>query len=242
MTRDHALGKKLFVIVAHPDDESFIAAAAIRTNADEGGSTVLLCATKGERGVSHLPNPVSSTRLKAIRCRELQHACALLRVRKLVIMNLPDGEVERHLARFRKRAHAIARVFRPEVALSFGPDGFSGHHDHVAAYRVAYDVSRRFRIPLWCATLPRAITKRPLHWLIKRRSHNRYRKKILHDPPDHVIAVDPAFKRRVLAQHMSQFDRGVPLSGFPAYVAREMLKAEHFTVRRPSTRIPKPRR
>ncbi len=233
MTHTNIIGKRILAIVAHPDDESFIAAALLKTNADSGGSNMLVCATRGGRGMSHLPRPMSVRRLKAVRTRELRNACKLLSVTAPVIMDIPDGDVEHHVLTFRRRSHTVARAFRPDFIMSFGPDGFSGHHDHIASHRVSYDVARRLRVPLLCATLPETVTKRSLQWLIKRRSHNRYHHELRHDPPELNIPVDASFKLKLLKKHRSQFGRGVPLSDFPKYVAREILKAEHFTVRYP---------
>lgn len=227
------LGSTMLVIVAHPDDESFIAASLLRENADAGGSTVLICATKGERGMSHLRRPMSHAQLKTVRTQELRSACALLGVSRIVHLGFPDGAVEDHITALTTRALTLAKRIQPYCIVGFGPDGFTGHHDHLATYRTAREVARRMRLPLLCAMLPRAVTNRSMAWLTKRRSHTRYRTHKKAHRTDLVIPVNARFKLKVLRSHRSQFDYGIPLSGFPKYVAREILTAEHFTIRRP---------
>lgn len=232
MTRD-VLGSTLLVLVAHPDDESFIAASLLRENADAGGTAVLICATKGERGMSHLRRPMTMAALRSVRARELRRACSLLGIKRIIRLSLPDGAVQDHEAALANRAIAVARTIKPHYLVSFGPDGFTGHHDHLAVYRIACTVAHRIRVPLLSATLSRAITARPMSWLTKRRSHSRYRAKTRAHRTDLIVPVNARFKLRVLRCHRSQFDHGKPLSGFPKFAAREILAAEHFTIRRP---------
>ena len=56
------LGKRILVLTAHPDDEGYAMAGSIYKNYALGGSVFLLCATYGEKGMSHLKRPVSTTR------------------------------------------------------------------------------------------------------------------------------------------------------------------------------------
>jgi len=53
------LGKRLLVVTAHPDDESFLASGTMLANANAGGNNFVFCATLGERGKSHLEQAVT---------------------------------------------------------------------------------------------------------------------------------------------------------------------------------------
>ncbi len=224
------IGKRLFIIVAHPDDESFVAAGTIRKNTDAHGSTVVLCATRGERGASHLSKPLTMKALGMIRSRELRRASKLMGVTTLVQLGIPDGGVDRHQARLFKEASALVRRHAPDIIVSFGPDGISGHLDHIAVHQVALRVSRATRTPLLCAALPFLLTKGSLPWLKARRSHPHYARRIVRLRPTLRVRVDPAFKLRVLRTHRSQFDRSTPFSGFPKFIARSILSAEYFSL------------
>ncbi len=46
------LGKKIFMITAHPEDESYVAAGTLHKNIEAGGGNALVCATPGPSGTS----------------------------------------------------------------------------------------------------------------------------------------------------------------------------------------------
>jgi len=230
MTSRDIIGKRILVIVAHPDDESFFSADTIRKNADAHGSTVVLCATRGERGASHLAKPMTIKALGMVRSRELRRASALMGITKLVQLGIPDGGVDRHQAQLFNKASALVRRHAPDIIISFGPDGISGHLDHIAAHRVALRVSRATRTPLLCAALPFLLAKGPLPWLKARRSHPHYARRFVRLRPTLRVPVDPVFKLRVLRTHRSQFDRNTPFSGFPKLIVRSILSAEYFSL------------
>jgi LmbE family N-acetylglucosaminyl deacetylase len=135
--------KRLMVIVAHPDDESFPIGGTIAKTVAEGGEVMLVTATRGEAGILGL-SPKETGRLRE---RELRAACKMLGVSDLRFLGYVDGTLDR------VEAHAaidqlidLMRTFRPEVVISFGPDGISGHPDHLAVHRwaaAAFEQARR---------------------------------------------------------------------------------------------------
>ncbi|WP_207205070.1 PIG-L family deacetylase [Peribacillus sp. TH16] len=64
------------VILAHPDDESFLCGGTIAKISKLGVQVTLLCATKGEMG-RRMGNPILTTResLPKLRELELKNAC-----------------------------------------------------------------------------------------------------------------------------------------------------------------------
>lgn len=221
------LGKRLLVVVAHPDDESFGCAGTLRENRKAGGENAVLCATKGENGKSHLAKPVSSARLKAIRAREFKNVMADLRIKKFRLLDLPDGKVKRDREKFHAEILRFAKRYRPDVIVSFGPDGMSGHLDHIAAGMAARKAARELRVPFVAFAASPLIAK---HFgrLKKRRKFGVYAKKTVHAAPNLKIKINLKAKFKVLRNHRSQMDGRSPFSSFPRKEVEKILSYEYF--------------
>jgi LmbE family N-acetylglucosaminyl deacetylase len=130
----------LLLILAHPDDESFMAAGTIRALVDRGVRVSLVCATRGEAGSVGEPPLATRDTLPAVRERELRDACAILGVTLVEVLDYhdqqladaPPDEIRASLVR------AIRRE-RPRVVCTFDPNGVTGHTDHIAISRFALD-------------------------------------------------------------------------------------------------------
>jgi LmbE family N-acetylglucosaminyl deacetylase len=128
-------------IFAHPDDESLVAGGALARYAAEGWRTALICATRGEWGPISDESLADYENLGETRERELREACAVLGVSWLRFLDLEDGGVagldaDEEGAALEKLARSI-RELRPQTIITFGPDGFYGHADHIAIGRLA---------------------------------------------------------------------------------------------------------
>jgi len=222
------LGKKLFFITAHPDDESYMAAGTIYKNYQMGGQNMLLCASWGEKGRSHLKKPFTISQLKKLRAKELRRAGKFLHIKPVLNLALPDGKLRNYQKIIFKKGLAIANKHQPEVIISFGPDGISGHLDHITAGQVARQIAEKLRIPFVAVTLPPSITKKALKWLATRRKAGHYIKSIIYKNPNMKIVIDGQIKKRALKIHQSQMDHKNAFTGFPAYAVKELLKAEYF--------------
>ena len=121
--------RSLLAVFAHPDDESFAIGGTLAKYAAAGGEVSLAVATRGEAGRGG-GDPV----LKGMaREQELRRAARLLGVRHLRVLGLWDGHVARaDRSLLVSRFVGILRELRPQVVITFGPDGISGHPDHVA--------------------------------------------------------------------------------------------------------------
>jgi len=145
------------VVVAHPGDEAFGFGGAIASAAGDGAYVVVVCATRGwfdQRLALKAPAPGGKNRdvkdspvmwrnLDTVREDELRRSVAVLGVRVVRQLDYAEGELDRedfdHLV---GRLVEPIRMHRPEVILSFGPDGVTGDSDHVVlsrAVRVAYE-------------------------------------------------------------------------------------------------------
>lgn len=125
---------RLLSVLAHPDDESLAMGGVLARYAAEGVETHLITATSGEQGWQGDPEQRPAAReIARMREAELRAAAAILGVRGLSLLRSPDGELgttdpEPLLARI---AQAVRQI-RPQVVVTFGPDGATGHPDHTA--------------------------------------------------------------------------------------------------------------
>ncbi len=222
------LGKKILVLTAHPDDEAYASAGTLHLNRKMGGTNYLICATLGERGSSHLKRRITSAELKKIRKQELIRAAKFLGVSKLLILNFPDGKVDKHKKILLGKVADVAFKYRPDFIMSFGPDGISGHRDHIAVGEIARQVARGLKTKLAVFTLPPKFKRQAEKWLLARRRAPHYKKGIAFANPDLRVKIDPEIKKRALRFHASQMDDENVFSGFPKYAVRELLRYEYF--------------
>ncbi|MFN8065689.1 MAG: PIG-L family deacetylase [Vicinamibacterales bacterium] len=125
-------------VLAHPDDESLGFGGTLAKYAAEGVAVSLITATRGDRGRFHGappgdPRHPGADALAELRERELRAAAATLGVREVTVLGFGDQQVD-----CVKHDYAVARIgaelrrVRPDVVLTFGPDGAYGHPDHIA--------------------------------------------------------------------------------------------------------------
>ncbi|GGS26349.1 N-acetyl-1-D-myo-inositol-2-amino-2-deoxy-alpha-D-glucopyranoside deacetylase [Streptomyces griseoviridis] len=148
--------RRLLLVHAHPDDESINNGATMARYAAEGAQVTLVTCTLGERGevippeLAHLNGPA----LGRHRMGELTTAMGELGVRDVRLlggpgrfadsgmMGLPDNEDPGCFwqADVDEAAALLAEVIRetrPQVLVTYDPDGGYGHPDHIQAHRVA---------------------------------------------------------------------------------------------------------
>lgn len=129
----------LVALFAHPDDETYATGGTIARHAAEGVRCALYCATDGDAGQSS-GIPVSSrAELGALRRAELHAACAVLGIATIVHGGHPDGALaDTDPDRVIGEMVQLLRRTRPEVVVTFGPEGApTMHRDHRAISRLA---------------------------------------------------------------------------------------------------------
>ena len=227
------LGKKILFVTAHPDDESYSVAGTMLRNHEAGGASYVACATFGEKGKSHIKRNVTSRQLKMLRKKELMAASRYLKVSELLMSGLPDTELGRKSNQniFFKRLLPFAAKHRPELIISFGKDGISGHIDHISVGKVAKKVARKLKVPFLTFSAPPALHK-SMEVLKRRRMHGKYVKLLKRQPHDIEIKVDPKKKLKALHFHKSQLDLEGPLAGFSAKTVKQLLSKEYFSLER----------
>ncbi|MFJ9892017.1 N-acetyl-1-D-myo-inositol-2-amino-2-deoxy-alpha-D-glucopyranoside deacetylase [Streptomyces sp. NPDC091280] len=148
--------RRLLLVHAHPDDESINNGATMAKYAAEGALVTLVTCTLGERGEVIPPalRQLTGAALGDHRAGELAAAMGELgvgdfrllggagRYRDSGMMDTPDNddpdcfwradvdEAAGHLVE-------VIREVRPQVLVTYDPDGGYGHPDHIQAHRVA---------------------------------------------------------------------------------------------------------
>ena len=224
--------QRLLGIWAHPDDEAYLSADLMARTIEAGGSVTLVTITDGEGGFGSDDGRSDAVKAAHRRC-ELASAMARIGVRDIRFLGVADGEVAAY--RSSPLVDRIARVMRrvmPDLTVTFGPDGITGHSDHVACSRLTTRAWSEARIgELWYAT-------KSAEWLTRWDDLHRRLGVIMTDDGDSTgldgtvdhrfpIAGDRlATKRRVLAAHRSQTEMIADFMGEDAYL--EWIAEECF--------------
>lgn len=155
--------RSLLIIGAHPDDESFFAAGAIAKYVDERARVTVVCATRGERGATG--NLCAVEELPSVREQELRDAMNILGVRDLRVLDYKDQQLASAPANEIRRALVAAiRDTRPQVVITFDPNGVNLHSDHIAISRFTSDAAAAATDPRWFPELGAPHTIQRLLW------------------------------------------------------------------------------
>ncbi|HET9720764.1 MAG TPA: PIG-L deacetylase family protein [Solirubrobacteraceae bacterium] len=145
---------RLLVITAHPDDEVLIAGGTLAACAEAGITAGVICLTDGELGPIADPALASRETLGEVRRAELDAACRTLGVEWCECLEGDDGALRwtEGPSIAQQLAQRLER-HRPEVVLTFGPDGLYWHDDHIAAFELAREAVRlaRYEVCLYRA-------------------------------------------------------------------------------------------
>jgi LmbE family N-acetylglucosaminyl deacetylase len=206
----------LLGVWAHPDDETYLSAAFMHRVRTAGGRVVVATATLGDAGIDSLP----PDRAASVRHRELRAALAAVDVFDLRIFGYRDGhcqdvEHEEGVA----RVEALIREVEPDVIVTFGPDGVTGHPDHLAVSRWTMEAWQRVgHGELLLATMTDA-------FLVEHESlHGRLGLSMLQSVPERDLAMrvtptrsERSRKRDALDAHVSQTAPFIELLGYSAF-------------------------
>lgn len=144
------MDRSILFSVAHPDDESFAAAGTIMKYAMAGVRSVLVTATRGEKGKLGNPPVCRLEELPAHRERELREAARIIGVEELHILDYHDKELSNAAPdEIRRTLVSILRHARPLVVATFDPNGFNSHPDHIAISRFTIEAIVAAADPRW---------------------------------------------------------------------------------------------
>lgn len=120
------------VVCAHPDDE-LLFAGTLALAARAGWDLEVVYATSGDAGEDRTGRGLSGARLAAVREGEARRALPRLGVQaEPRFLRFPDGRVFEQFFAVHDRLVELLDEVRPEVVLTLGTNGVTGHRDHVA--------------------------------------------------------------------------------------------------------------
>jgi LmbE family N-acetylglucosaminyl deacetylase len=131
--------RRVACVFAHPDDDTFGVGGSLALHSDAEIELTVILATSGEAGLIADASLATRETLASVREAEgLASWRALGLEPDLRFLRHPDGGLSRT-----PREQLVAEVrdllgaAEPEVVVTFGPDGITGHEDHVAIGEVA---------------------------------------------------------------------------------------------------------
>ncbi len=249
----------------HPDDEQGVS-GLMHKYANAGVDVTLVCATRGEAGeiapgVNATPQNLGQVREEELRCAAEKIGLTnlyFLDYRDSGMIGTPPNEDSRclwqaNLLEVTEKLVRLVRRHKPQVLLTFDPNGGYGHPDHIKIHQaamMAYFVAGDARIfPAQIAQEGlRAWTPLKLYWgAFSRSTFQRYaelaekagveisvpmREFIKRGTPDEAITtrIDVAdfvdLKLHALSCHASQMDPNSMWSKIPERVRKEGMKVE----------------
>lgn len=158
--------RRLQVIVAHPDDETFGCGSLLLHAAASGMTTSVCCATRGEEGGE---DAARGAELGRIRETELRQAAAAMHVSAVDVLGFGDSGMSGTpppgslmaadegavVQAVRERIAA----FRPDIVVTL--DGSDSHRDHIRMREVAIAAAEAENVPtVLLSCLPRSLMRR----------------------------------------------------------------------------------
>ncbi len=140
-------GRTILAVFAHPDDETTTAGGTLARYAAGGADVHVITATRGELGTLGADgNSFTRQELPDVREAELRSALELLGTNPPVLLGYRDQEVAK--ASHEEVAAKILEVMDrlgPEVVITWGPTGISGHTDHISIHQAAIAAFHDYR-------------------------------------------------------------------------------------------------
>jgi LmbE family N-acetylglucosaminyl deacetylase len=144
--------RRLLAVLAHPDDESFGPGGTLALYASRGVDVHLICATSGEAGEVQPEYLEDFDHVQQLRLDELRCAAAILGLKDLHLLGYrdsgmpgsPDNQHPEALAaapihEVAARITTLIRQIRPQVIVTFDPQGGYHHPDHIAVHRATVE-------------------------------------------------------------------------------------------------------
>jgi LmbE family N-acetylglucosaminyl deacetylase len=192
LTRDV---RRILVVVAHPDDESFGLGALVDRFTACGIDISVLCFTHGE--ASTLGGRRGD--LASVRAAELRNAGNVLGVGRVELLHYPDGCLGGiGVDELAGRVQAMFAEVRPSHVLVFDDTGITGHPDHQQATAAALVAARANGLPVLAWAIPERVAN-----LLNERHHTSF----VGQPPSRLdarLSVSRVRQRLAIAAHASQ--------------------------------------
>jgi LmbE family N-acetylglucosaminyl deacetylase len=127
----------LLTVMAHPDDESRIVGGTLAKYSAEGTRVAVWLATRGEASTLLGDPPLCTPeQLPEVRAREMAAAAEALGLAEVRVRDYPDAGLEQvDQDELVRDIVQTIRELRPQVVITFGPEGRTLHPDHIAIHR-----------------------------------------------------------------------------------------------------------
>jgi len=138
----HSMGqtkspRTLLAVFAHPDDEATVS-PVLAKYAAEGVTVHLAVATDGRLGATQHSGIPAGDALAAVRSQEVKCAAEKLGIRPPILFGLHDqmkmGEglavLQGQLQILREEVRRLFTTLKPDVVITWGASGWTGHPDH----------------------------------------------------------------------------------------------------------------
>lgn len=140
--------RRVAAVFAHPDDDTFGLTGSLLRHGPDALDYLLIVATSGEAGLIYEGSLATRENLGEVREQEERAALAASGFggAEIHFLRHPDGalaEVDREA--LVGQITEILRPFAPQVVVSFGPEGITGHEDHIAIGAAADEAFHRLR-------------------------------------------------------------------------------------------------
>lgn len=277
-SRAHQASRRLLLVHAHPDDETIGTGATMARYAAAGAQVTLITCTLGEEGEVLVPElsllaAAEADQLGGYRIGELATAMAHLgvndhrflggagRFRDSGMVGTPANAHPRAFWRGASdpaafeaavaAAAAVVREVRPQVVVTYDPDGEYGHPDHIMAHRVTTAAVEQAASPYYLAAAGDPWEVAKLYWTGMPRSLLRRGMEALQgsgssfagvervedlpfgvDDEEITTAIDARpfadAKHAALQAHATQISVEGPFFALSNKLGREVLAVEHF--------------
>jgi LmbE family N-acetylglucosaminyl deacetylase len=122
--------KKILLVLAHPDDESFPLGGTIAKYVSAGWRVDLITATKGEAGDPGLYSDTID--LGTVREKELAEAAKELGIASVTHLGYTDGKLSAiNPGELEEVIYQQLALHRPDIVFTYETNGISNHPDHI---------------------------------------------------------------------------------------------------------------
>lgn len=142
--------KVILVVLAHPDDESALG-HVLAKYARQKDKVFLVIAADGRYGVEPHAGIPPGDSLVSVRKKESQCACNILGIEPPIFLGLHDGfglvsgldAYFKQTVELKEKLKKQIETIKPDLIITFGPDGDTGHPDHRAISDITTEVIMR---------------------------------------------------------------------------------------------------
>ncbi|MGM5470147.1 PIG-L deacetylase family protein [Flavobacteriaceae bacterium LMO-SS05] len=133
--------KILMAVFAHSDDELMVS-PILNKYAELGVKVYLVTVTDGSKGVTPHANIPAGDSLAKVRVEETACTAITLGINPPIQLGYEDGNLAsmEHLFSLHKQIDSLFNQYKPDVVITFGPDGSYGHPDHRMVGNVVTEV------------------------------------------------------------------------------------------------------